>query len=241
MTLLDAGKEPNAVGEDTWELFEVIEDSFGVQLGNYHELAGITIGQLAARMNEHASYAAPDRCLTSAAFYQVRKALGSIRGTSRSALRPAVSLKAILPWRTRRADWHALETRLGLTMPQLTLPSWLAGMCLLLPSACLVSAKKFFGARLSWPEIIGGSLALFIPALLASIPFARGFPPNCETVGALARCVLSRNYAAFATKSGGAFENDVLSALRLLVALETGRRLEEISAETRIPTDLNIY
>ena len=49
MTLLDADekKELNTAGEDTWELFEAIEESFGVDLGDYHALAGITVGELA--------------------------------------------------------------------------------------------------------------------------------------------------------------------------------------------------
>jgi hypothetical protein len=41
MTLLDADVQRDPVlGEDTWELFEVIEDSFGVDLGDYSRSAG---------------------------------------------------------------------------------------------------------------------------------------------------------------------------------------------------------
>lgn len=241
MTLLDTDKDAKAIGEDTWELFEVIEDSFGVELGDYYELAGITVGQLASRISEQASYAASDRCLSSAAFYRLRKALNSINGVSRIAVRPATSLKKILLWRNRRADWNALEIQLGLVLPKLTFPSWLALLCLISPAVGLVSARVFLGVRLSWFEIMGGSFALIISAMVACIPFARGFPPNCETVGALAKSVLSRNYAAFAAKLGSSSEIGVLSALRLLVAIGTGRGLDEVSAETRIPTDLNIY
>jgi hypothetical protein len=45
MALLYADKELNAVGEDTWELFEAIEESFGVDLGDYYTLAGIGVGE----------------------------------------------------------------------------------------------------------------------------------------------------------------------------------------------------
>ena len=53
MTLLDAQdlQGSNEVGEDTWELFEAIEQSFGVDLGNYHDLAGISILELSQRID----------------------------------------------------------------------------------------------------------------------------------------------------------------------------------------------
>ena len=43
MTLLDADKQNglNAVGEDTLELFESIERSFDVDLGDLESLAGV--------------------------------------------------------------------------------------------------------------------------------------------------------------------------------------------------------
>ena len=105
MVLLDAERDPGAVGEDTWELFEVIEDSFGVELGSYYELAGVTVGQLAARIKSQASYSPPGRCLTSAAFHQLRKALTDTTGASRKSIRPTTPLSTVLPWRTRRSDW----------------------------------------------------------------------------------------------------------------------------------------
>jgi hypothetical protein len=52
---------------------------------------------------------------------------------------------------------------------------------------------------------------------------------------------LAQNFAAFATQHGSSPERDVLLALRQLVATEVGMQLEEISSETRIPADLNIY
>lgn len=240
MTLLDAHKVRSAIGEDTWELFEAIEDSFGVDLGSYYELAGITIGQLAARIKDQASYSPPDRCLTSAAFHQVRRALIDVRGASRKRFRPATPLVSILPWRTRPADWQVVEKHLGLTLPKLTFPRWLALVCLLLPAASLIIAKMWSGAALSWVAVAGGSVGLIIPAFLLAVPFARSFPFACETVGGLSKSVLSRNYAAFATKFGGSGEADILPALRLLIATETGRELEEVTVQTRILTDLDI-
>jgi hypothetical protein len=132
MTLLDADKDPSVIGEDTWELFEVIEESFGVKLGNYFELAGITVGRLAERIDIQTAYPPSDGCLSSAVFYQLRRAFKSV-----------------------------------------------------------------------------------------------GDVPDSRSPGH--------------TSEDNSAVEDVLSSLRLLVATETGRGLDEISSETRIPIDLNIY
>jgi hypothetical protein len=241
MILLDADNDPSVIGEDTWELFEVIEESFGVKLGNYFELAGITVGRLAERIDMRTAYPPFDGCLSSAVFYQLRRAFKSVGDVPRTAVRPGTPLRTILPWRSRRADWNTLEMQLGLTLPQLTFPSWLTLLCLVSPAACLISDRLFLGAWFSWFEVALGSFALTVPVFAACIPLARSFPTNCDTIADLAKLVLARNFVVFATKFGSPSAKDVLSSLRLLVATETGRGLDEISSETRIPTDLNIY
>jgi hypothetical protein len=55
--LLDADiiyEQHPVVGEDTFELFETIEDSFGVELGDYRALCGLTITELASEVSKKA-------------------------------------------------------------------------------------------------------------------------------------------------------------------------------------------
>jgi hypothetical protein len=69
MTLLDADVKPNPLlGEDTWELFEVIEDSFGVDLGDYSAVCGMTVSELAEVVSKKANYPAAEKCLSAVAF-----------------------------------------------------------------------------------------------------------------------------------------------------------------------------
>jgi hypothetical protein len=76
MVLLDAGDARNAdlIGEDTAELFAVIENSFGISLGDYSQLNGTTIRELAEIIDKKANFPTPDRCLSSVVFYQLRLA-----------------------------------------------------------------------------------------------------------------------------------------------------------------------
>ena len=110
MTLLDANdlQGSNEVGEDTWELFESIEQSFGVDLGDFHDLAGISILELSQRIDGLAKFPAEDSCLSSVAFYALRRAFQSVTKTPRSSARPATRLQDLLPWRTRHLQWALL-------------------------------------------------------------------------------------------------------------------------------------
>jgi hypothetical protein len=53
--------------------------------------------------------------------------------------------------------------------------------------------------------------------------------------------ILARNYAAIATKNGSQEGAEVLCALRQLTATEMVMAVEEVSPDTRVPQDLNIY
>ncbi len=85
MTLLDADlmERRNVVGEDTWELFATIEDSFGVSFPNYEPLLGKTVQELADCIAKESSYPKADRCLSSVAFYRLRRAFQNQVGNRR--------------------------------------------------------------------------------------------------------------------------------------------------------------
>jgi len=244
MTLLGAQDQQgsNEVGEDTWELFESIEQSFGVDLGDYYNLAGISIQELSLRIDGLAKYQVEDSCLSMVAFNKLRRAFQNVTETPRSAVHPATRIHDLLPWRTRHLQWASLQSELGLELPQLNLPLWLLVLCLVLPVSLLVYARVFLGFRISGGIIAIGSIVLILLALRAAMLYpARAIPARIETVGDLAKAVIARNYKSFANAHGSSRERGVLPALRLLVAMQTCINIEKILPETRIPSDLNIY
>jgi len=106
MTLLDADIKPDPVlGEDTWDLFETIESSFGIDFGDYRSYCGKTIRELAAEIEALAKYPSADKCLTAVAFYRLRRVLQQF-GFSRSTIRPVTPLRTLLPWKNRRKRWQ---------------------------------------------------------------------------------------------------------------------------------------
>lgn len=104
MTLFSSD-EKAVVGEDTWELFQAVEDSFGVELGDYSGLTGISVGELAKRIDELANYPTEENCLSAAAFYRLRQVLESVCGVPRKTIRPITPLAQLFPWRSRSRQW----------------------------------------------------------------------------------------------------------------------------------------
>ncbi|MGF7181084.1 hypothetical protein RBB76_14080 [Tunturiibacter psychrotolerans] len=241
MTLLDADiKRDPVVGEDTWDLFEAIECSFGIDLGDYRSHCGRTIRDLAADVGRLTKYPSADKCLTAITFYRLRRALQQF-GFPRSTVRPATPVRKLLPWRNRRMRWQQMRDQLGLELPGLLYPRWALLLALFGPVTILGCMKTFWGIPLSVASILGLSVLLVIPAIFASIPFARTLPPGSDTCGGLAEVILARNYAAIATENGSRRGAEVLWALRQLVATEMVMNIEQVSPDARIPQDLNIY
>jgi hypothetical protein len=243
ITLFDADEKAtlDELGEDTCELFEAIETSFGITLGDYQDLIGMTVRELAVRICEKANYPNQEKCLSAVSFYRLRRAFQELFGVPREAIRSDTPLSKLMPWLRRRERWRLLQDSFGaITLPSLTFPGWLILFCLIAPVASLISLKVYSSLPITWLLIFFWSIALIVAMIWAVSPLARAFPKGSETFGGLAKEILARNYGAFAAH-GGSSNDDVLLALRHLVAMETAISLEKISPETRIPRDLNIY
>jgi hypothetical protein len=244
MTLLDARapQGSNEVGEDTWELFEAIEQSFGVNLGDYLDLAGISVLELSQRIDQAASYPTESSCLSSVAFYRLRRAFQTVAKTPRSMLRPGARIEELLPTRNRHLQWESLQSELGLELPKLHLPGWLLLLSIVLPVFLLTSIRLFSGIRISGAMIAIGSFVLIFFALRAAMLYpVREVPRSCETLGDLAQAMLAKNYKYFADNYGSSPERGIYPALRILIAMQTGINIDEVLPETRIPSDLDIY
>jgi hypothetical protein len=243
MALLDADEmeRDSLLGEDTWELFETIEDSFGVDLGDYRALLGMTVRELAEEISKRVDYPDRERCLSAVAFYKLRRTFEVQFDIPRATIRPATPVGDLLPWKSRKQRWRILQENLGLTVPGLAFPSWVFYPSLMAPAALLISLRLFWGFPLNAILIFWGSFLLIIPSVFVFSPFARKLPPGSETFGGLAKIVLARNYAAFAKQHGRLSENDVLPALRQLIATQTFQDIENVPTYTLIPQGLNIY
>jgi len=246
MTLLDSNVKPVPdLGEDTWELFEAVEDSFGIDLGDYQDLRGITTRELAEMISKKAKHSTSEACLSVVAFYKLRRAFESLFGVPRGAIRPTEAVGHLLPSRDRNRKWQTLQEHVGLTLPRLHFPIWIPLFALATPPTLLVLLRALWRVPLSAIWIFDISCALYlitfvtlIPAVDERIQLPRVLPKTCKTFGGLVTVVTAHNYASL---GGSNDENDVLKALRRLISMQLGISFEQVSPDTRIPNDLNIY
>ncbi len=242
MALLNADRERDPVlREDAWELFEAMEASFGVELGDYYGLCGMTVKELTDRICEQGDSSPSEVCLSSVSFYRLRRAFMEVLDFPRERIRPSTLLRDLVPWRERRTIWRSVEEVTRWRMPRFMWPLWLVALALFGPAAFLISLRVVAGLPISGIWIGIGSVVLIFPVSWALGRLARTFPVGAKTFGELAELVLARNYGAFAREFGGWFEEDVLQAVRRLIAMMTSIKLEKISDGTRVPQDLNIY
>jgi len=229
-------------GEDTCDLIHVIQDSFGMEFTSDELIAAETVGQLSEIISIKSTHARSERCLSAIVFYRLRRAFTELFQSSRAQVRPDTRLEEFLPWTERRSRWRRLQGHLGLVLPRLAAPTWL--LCSALVTS--VAVARAYARR--FPHLTAGGLvtgvvwflAFFLLVRLLS-PFVRTLPRACGTVGELAKVTLARNYDRIATEVGGSSRPEILSALRQLIAVETGRKSEEILAQTAFPEGLNIH
>jgi hypothetical protein len=228
----------NELGEDTWELFELIEKSFGVTL-DYATLLGSSIRDIAELIAQQATKPRSEKCLTAAMFYLLRREFVSVLAVPKTSVRPDASLTSLLPWNRRKTRWLLLEKHLQLELPALRMPAWLFGSTLLLSTG---AGLLFWETAWKNPVWVGNvTLSTWIALLHLVVPLGRGFPNGCTTVGDLAKLTLGLNYTRLSGRFGSASPVVITTLLIQLIASETGINPDEIAPETRVPQGLNIY
>lgn len=238
--LLDTPKigSSSELGEDTWELFELIEKSFGVTL-DYAALLGSSVRDIAKLIAQQSTTPDSEKCLTAAVFYLLRREFVLGLGVPKISIRPEASLTTLLPWNRRKACWRMLEKHLQLELPALTMPAWLFVSTLLLSVGAGFLFWEVAWKNIFWMGIF--TISAWIALLRATVPLGRAFPYGCATFGDLVKLILGRNYAKLSTRFGGASPALITTLLIQLIAAETGIDPDEIAPETRVPQGLNIY
>lgn len=238
--LLDTPKvdSSNELGEDTWELFELIEKSFGVTL-DYATLLGSSVRDIAELIAQQATKPRSEKCLTAAMFYLLRREFVSGLAMPKASIHPKVSLTSLLPWNKRREGWLLLEKHLQLELPALRMPAWLFLSTLFLSVGAGFLFWETAWKNLLWAGIV--TISSWIALLRLVVPLGRAFPNGCETFGDLVRLTLALNYAELSARFGGASPSLITELLMQLIAAEIGADSDEITPETRVPQGLNIY
>ncbi|MBL0161973.1 MAG: hypothetical protein IPP47_33690 [Bryobacterales bacterium] len=232
------------MGLDIVELFLAVEGKFQIHITDEEASDAFTVGALHQLVVGKLQLTDVQRCLTSVAFYRLRRAFVDVLSVQRRQIRPETPLEPLLPIQRRRALWTAIEHRMALKMPNLHYPrriDWgLTALCVpaaLTPVPFLQTGGYTVPLLLVLP-MLGYALAHGLLRLVSQL--AVEFPSGIVTVGDLARDVLARNYAVLVESTGGWTSQAVYDVLVDVIVRQTGVDRAQITPEARLLDDLGI-
>lgn len=225
---------------DVEELVNGIETAFNVRLldevSNESSLADV----LRILMSQIDSSPA-GRCLSSLAFWRLRRALIAVVGVERAAITPATDLSKLIPTVERRRTWRKLEQTLDLKLPGLEYGK-VASHLLLFAVLALAASTVFMGLGSHWlATTIATPLLLLLVVILSSMAlfrifrsFATKIPDHSRTAGDASKSIVGLNHARLVHEYGPSHEKELWEALRYVVMDITGAEPYLVQRETNV-------
>lgn len=235
---------------DGIELVIAIEARFGIKIADEDAEYFQIVGQVYDYVLERATFGKPSKCLSAAAFYQLRRGLGRSLNIDRDQVRPPIRLDTLLERSERALRWDALAKALDWRLPELRRPKWMVEAIFHVAAATFVVVWLIagpFASSLSDPVnalVISATLAMVFSVGIAGLVtswtgrFAIEFTEDCATVSDLVRSSVVMNHGKVA--GGVGTPGDVWEALRAIVAHHAGVEPSFITEETSFVNDLGL-
>lgn len=230
------------MGLDAVELVMSVEDAFQINISDEEASKTTTVGELHDLVLSKLTIKGNDdeqssrRCLTSAAFYRVRRAMVEVLRIDRRKITPTTELRDLLPRPKRRENWDLIKQAINLKIPKLSpnLGVILIKFAILIAVGIASGLLQYVGI---WGLTIVSLIAAlvmtkFMPALHTSLP--------ASTVGALAEQVYLANVKQLSEDNRGLNEREVWDALKKIIISQLGVKPEEVTPEARFIEDLRI-
>ena len=205
---------------DDQDLIQAIEKSFDVRFGEA-TTTWATVGDIHQAIVERLEpSAAPGRCATAMAFYDLRRALAPL-WSSTARITPGARLSDSIRQRPREV-FKALQRDLGVLAPPIQL-SGVGALGMLMILGGFLAVVIAFAQSVLWPVLWPIVLLLPLGCVLVRLdPGSYG----AMTVGDLARDIANQNFAHYAAKGADGRPDAVWRTLCALIKEETGRRAD---------------
>jgi acyl carrier protein len=237
--------------EDTIQLLGLIEETFDFQFAE-HDVIPENLGKLCELVISRLPGHRTSKCVASATFYALRRAMMQVTGCRRESITPSAALAGVFSrGGLRRKEWKTVEKYLALRMPRLTFSNGLETCFSLAWFAVAAAVVIWFLPRRflspwglpvhigSWMGAIvwtgSGAFLLWAITWAALRPLATQFPTNCDSVGDLVRLIVATNYGRMAKRVGGWNDQEVWITLRDLIADAISVEPDQITPETSFP------
>lgn len=229
------------MGLDTVELVIEVEESFGISIGDEDAPGIVTVGELFEYVLERVG-SRPTLCLTSLAFYRLRRAIMRQCACAKQAVHPSVDVATFAPEQTRRKTWREMEAATGFRWPSLRRPKWLVTLVSMLAIDAGVQSFVLLTGRM--PIVQCGAFAggIFLAATFCAWkftePWAVEIAPECATVGGLSRQIVAKNYARLAAARWQGTRNETWESLVTIISEQLGVDRERVTPNARFVHDL---
>ena len=239
------------MGLDSVELVMAAEESFGIAIPDQEASKIRTVDdfyQCILRKIDleetNLERQAQVSCLSSAAFYRLRRAFIQAFGVSRSSVRPSSRIDEYFPIESRRSDWTCLSEALDLTLPGLVRPEWLNMTLLIMTIAgSLIGTFVLFNGY-PGPALIASMLFLLCTLAFLSLqlsrPYRRQFAQDCQTVRELTQALLRMNYPKLAKSNCAIDRDEVWSILKAIIVHQLCVRPEDVVPSALLVEDLGV-
>jgi acyl carrier protein len=222
------------MGLDLIELAMEVEETFGFSIPNEDVATLDSVGKRCDYIMAHRFEGRQQGCLTSVAFYKLRRALMSVLGIARSDVRLSSDLNAIIPTRRRQA-WSDLHRVMGLRLPELVRPAWVKAAVIL--GSCAIGTAIFVFGRAALVTAFLTTLVAMYVLFQATKPLAVMFHRKFATVGGLTKCILQKNFGAISDSCQRANAEEVWDTLRCVIVEQLGVRPDDVTKEARFVED----
>ena len=222
------------MGLDLVELVLEVEDAYGMSISDKDSETIDTAGKLYDYILAHRFQGMEETCLSSAAFYRLRRGMMSVLGVSRKNVQLSANLSSLIPTR-RRQVWRELQTALALRLPDLERPIWVTTIATL---AALAPALALGIWLRSYLAVLIVACALGCALYRITEPLEVEFQTKFATVGQLVKQIVATNFGAISDQCRRSNAEELWESLRTLIAQTLGVSPNQITKQSHFVKDL---
>ena len=220
-----------------------VEDAFDIQIDDTEAAKLRTPRQLIDFVQSKVSGATASVCLTQRAFNLLRKSLLRHGRWKRSEIKPVTRLPALLPKQQRRAVIGKVVTELGIKKPPIWVrPGWVKAMLLggsvlvgLVVAVAVIHVTYSIGIWI----FMGVSIVTGGIGLKLTKPLCKEFPRNLQTIGDLARWVMTHKPDLTQATIPGWTRDQIAARVREIVVEQLGVK-PDFSEDANFVKDLGM-
>ena len=239
------------MGLDLVELVIKVEETFTIQIDDRDASEIITVGQLYRYVLDRVDVQEGDPCLTSQAFYRLRRDFQTGLGVSRDRVRPCANVEELLPRAGRKQHWESLGEALQVHLPDLRRPPRMADVltCSVLVTFLIFVCGLLILGLPGVPNVLANTgfinylflaptlILLNVLAFALTSPFAIELPAPCRSVRGLVETAVASGCMAAEPNDRRWSRATVWVALRLVIADVLGVDPEEVTENARFVAD----